>query len=115
MTKPTSKVQRVRDYFEENPAARNRDVVSALTKFGVTSADVANAKSVLKKKKRGSTKSASNSKQAQSKSKSVQSRVSIDARIEVDLLDVGIEFIKKAGGMNEAQHILNLISRIRSL
>jgi len=117
MTKPISKVQRVRDYFKKNPAARNRDVVAALTEFGVSSADVANAKSALKKKKtkRGSTKSASQSKQAQSKPRSAKSRVSIDARIEVDLLDLGVEFVKKAGGMNEAQHILNLISRIRSL
>jgi len=117
MTKSVSKVQRVRDYLGQNSAAKSRDVVTALTKFGVTSADVANARNAMKKKskkaKRRSSKSAS--KPTQGRSSSAQSRVSIDARIEVDLLDMGIEFVQKAGGMNEAQHILNLISRIRSL
>jgi len=117
MKQSISKVQRVRDYLGQNSAAKSRDVVTALTKFGVTSADVANAKTALKKKgkktKRRSTKSAS--KRAQSKPRSAQARVSIDARIELDLLEKGIEFFDKAGGMNEAQHVLNLINRIRSL
>jgi len=112
-------VQRVRDYLSQNPAARNQDVVAALSTFGVTSADVANAKTAMKKKskkaKRRTSKSASKSKQTQRKPSSGNATVSVDAKIELDLLETGVEFVRKAGGMSEAQRILNLISRIRSL
>ena len=45
-----SKSKRVQEFLRANPQARNRDVVEALKEFGVTAADVSNAKAQLKKK-----------------------------------------------------------------
>ena len=49
MSKELSKAQRIRLYMENNPEARNRDVVEALQQFSVTAADVANVKSIAKR------------------------------------------------------------------
>jgi hypothetical protein len=49
MSKDLSKAQRIRLYMENNPEARNKDVVEALKGFSVTAADVANVKSIAKR------------------------------------------------------------------
>ncbi len=114
-----NKSQRVREYLKKNPEARNKDVADALSDFGVTPADVGNAKSQLKKKaSKKRTPSAPKSNQGAAKpmvAASATKEASLDAKIGLDVLDAGIEFVNKAGGLNEAQYALNVIRRIKSM
>ncbi len=118
-----SKSERVRRYLIQHPESRNKDVVQALAKFGVTVADVGNAKNQLKKKasksaqgKRTATVVKSNADKASTaKIPSEPKPVILDASIGLDVLEAGIEFINKAGGLNEAQYALNVIRRIKSI
>ncbi len=116
--KSLSKSKRVQEYLKENPETRNVDVVEALREYGVTAGDVSNVKTKMRKKSkksRTSTSSAGAGKAAKAAKPSTVLPISLDAKIEVDLLELAVEFVRKAGGMNEAQHILNLVRRIRSL
>lgn len=119
-TKKVSKSARARDYIESNPNASRKEVAAALEIYGVTMADVANAKAAIRKKndKKKLTKakptSATNAVAAKSDAKPA-SAPSLDATIQLDLLEAGVEFIRKSGGINEAQHILSVVRRIRSL
>ncbi len=120
-----NKSQRVREYLKKNPEARNKDVSDALADFGVTPADVGNAKSQMKKKaaKKRATSVSKPAKAgtpasgpAKPAGSSVSAKeISIDAKIGLDVLDAGIEFVNRAGGLNEAQYALNVIRRIKSL
>ena len=115
-----SKSERIRRYMKENPEARNVDIAEALTEHGVTAADVASVKTQLKKKeeKRGALHSRNGSTasaKAAPASGSPAAEVAIEAQVGLDVLEDGMEFIRKAGGMNEAQHILNVIRRIRAM
>ena len=115
--KPMSKSARVRQYLEEHPEARNKDVAEALAPHGVRPADVANAKAQMKRKaaKEAPAKAAATPKSVASKPAETAAEPTIDATIQLDLLEAGMEFIRKAGGVNEAQHVLNIVRRIRSL
>jgi hypothetical protein len=118
-----SKSQRVRDYLEQFPEARNKDIAEALSKYGVRPADVANTKAQMKKReaKSGKKKTASSKEKvaavaaAVSQVKAPTTLPEIDASVQLHLLEAGVEFVRKAGGINEAQHILGVIRRIRSL
>ncbi len=121
--KKISKSARARDYMESNPNASRNEVADALEIYGVTLADVANAKAAMRRKaERKSSPKTTKAKRAKStvatdakpESKAA-ANVTVDATIQLDLLDAGVEFIRKAGGINEAQHILSLVRRIRSL
>jgi hypothetical protein len=107
-----SKSERIRQYLDRNPEARNKDVVDALKEFKVTPADVSNAKAQLKKK---GAKQKSSGKVEAKTTVPKKPEVVLDATINLDILDAGIEFINKAGGINEAQYALNVIKRIKSL
>lgn len=118
--KTMSKSARVREYLSEHPEARNRDVAEALSQYGVKAADVANVKANLRKKEAKAGKSSkpakSSSAASPSSGKSEADAVAmIDASIQLDLLEAGVEFVRKAGGVNEAQHVIGVIRRIRSL
>lgn len=119
-TKKISKSARARDYIESNPDASRKDIVAALEIYGVTMADVANAKAAIKKKNekkkvpKAKPTSSMNSVATKSETKPA-SQPSIDATIQLDLLEAGLDFIRKSGGINEAQHILSVVRRIRSL
>jgi hypothetical protein len=113
-----SKSERVRRYLRENPNKRNVEVVEALRQFGVKSADVANVKAAQRRKV---AKGKGAAREAVSKDKPAKAAapaagpVELEAKIDVDLLELAVEFVRKAGGMNEAQHVLNLVRRIRAL
>ena len=119
--KPVSKSARVREFLEQHPEARNRDIAEALSSFGVTAADVANVKTQLKRKQKkagrmvkpnAKTKPAA---EASSTPASAPASPQLDATIQIDLLEAGVDFIRKAGGINEAQHVLGMIRRIQQL
>lgn len=128
-SKPISKSQRVRDYLEANPEARNKDIAAALDSYGVSPADVANTKAQMKKRaaKNGhqtallvaaGSNGSSNGAHAVAVAPVAASAASlpeIDATVQLHLLEAGVEFVRKAGGINEAQHILGVIRRIRTL
>ena len=115
--KPMSKSARVRQYLEDHPEARNKDIAEALAPHGVRPADVANTKAQMKRKaaKNSPPKPAAAAASVAPKSPESSSEPTIDATIQLDLLEAGMEFIRKAGGVNEAQHVLNIVRRIRSL
>lgn len=122
-----SKSERVRRYLADHPEARNKDVAEKLAQYGVTAADVGNVKAQLKKKggsvrgsKRASTATpaASKPQAATAAAKPAASNSAVDdlnAELGFDVIEAGVEFVKKAGGLNEAQHVLNLIRRIRNI
>lgn len=117
--KPISKSSRVRDYMKRFPEARNVDIAEALEIYGVTPPDVANVKAQLKKKaekKKAKAKPVAKAAAASSKPEAeAKPKAEVDATIQLDLLEAGVEFIRKAGGINEALHILGVVRRIRSL
>lgn len=120
-----SKSERIRRHMEKNPAARTRDIVNALGVHGVTIADVGNVKSQLKRKAEAEAEKAATSKQAMAAANASAKKatpvlattpeISIDHSIKLDVLEAGIEFVRKAGGINEAQYTLTMIRRIKSL
>jgi len=122
---PVSKSERIRRFMEKTPAARTRDIVDALEGFGVTIADVGNVKSQLKRKAEVEAEKAAKSKQAATAANAAAKKatpavtsppeISIDHSIKLDVLEAGIEFVRKAGGINEAQYTLSMIRRIKSL
>ena len=118
--KTKSKSERVREYIAEHPEARNKDIAAALVNFSVTAADVGNVKTQLRKKgvRKRATATKSQAKSAvatKSTPASSPKEAAIDGTIGLDVLDAGIDFINKAGGLNEAQYALNVIRRIKSL
>jgi hypothetical protein len=117
MSKELSKAQRIRLYMENNPEARNRDVVEALTPFNVTAADVANVKSIAKRQGggistvRSETPAASAAKKAASSSTSITSPGS---SITLPELEAGVAFVKMAGSIMRAKHLLIIIEQIKA-
>lgn len=120
--KPISKSARIRDFMKQNPEARNVDIAKALEVYGVKTADVANVKAQLKRKAGKPGKSKMNVRAVKTNKPDVAAapaneaaEPAIEATIQLDLLESGVEFIRKAGGINEAIHVLGVIRRIRSL
>lgn len=112
-SKPLSKSARVREYLKEHPNARNKEVAKILSQYGVRPADVANVKAILKKK--AELNPVAQTEPPSSAPSSNAASAMIDASVQLDLLENGIEFVRKAGGVNEALHVLGVIRRIRSL
>lgn len=122
-----SKSERIRRYLRDNPEARNVDIADALGKYGVTAADVASTKTQMRKReekaanKHGGSAGGYSSVAAPSKNGNGHTDpLSLDknfpdVQIGLDAIEEGMDFIRKAGGMNEAQHILNLIRRIKQI
>lgn len=121
-----SKSERIRRFLSEHPEARNRDVVGALASFGVSAADVGNVKSQMKKKASGQRRQRRKANEA---AKAVASTPKVEAQtpeknealkdvnsgLGIDIIEAGVDFIRRAGGINEAQYVLNLIRQIRSM
>ena len=114
-----SKSKRVRDYLTEHPQARNKDVVEALVEFGVTPADVSNAKTHLKKrasKRRnrsvvvgvGVTEGASTGPAGSDEAVVV-------AQISLTEIDAALNFIRQVGSMERARQLLGIIQQIQQL
>jgi hypothetical protein len=117
MTKDLSKAQRIRLYMENNPEARNRDVVEALKQFSVTAADVANVKSIAKRQG-GGTPSARSEVAAPAVGKKVSpagtGMTSPGASITLPELEAGVAFVKTAGSIMRAKHLLIIIEQIKA-
>jgi len=117
MSKDLSKAQRIRLYMENNPEARNRDVVEALQQFSVTAADVANVKSIAKRQGGGSSSSRSEA-ATPAAGKKVTSAgtgmTSPGASITLPELEAGVAFVKTAGSIMRAKHLLIIIEQIKA-
>jgi hypothetical protein len=138
-----SKSQRIRDYLSDHPQARNRDVVDALSAYGVRAADVANVKTIDKKKAdsqpttdakspkikapKGSKKQSGSGPRAAKPAKPAAARDNTkpvatpaassktNGELVMSDLEAGLAFIAQAGGIEKAHQVLELIARIRSV
>ncbi len=109
-----SKSKRIQDYLRANPQARNRDVVEALVEFGVTPADVSNAKAQLKKKT-----SRRRSRAAAAVVASVASGdtdvTEASASISLAEIEATMEYVQSVGGVVRAQQLLALFKHIQQM
>jgi hypothetical protein len=115
MSKELSKAKRIREYIDSNPGARNKDVVEALGDYGVTAADVANVKS-QQKRKEGKSKKTPAAVKAKSEPATAASTAltSNGPTINWRELDAGVNFVKAAGSIQRAQHLLIIIEQIKA-
>jgi len=108
-----SKSQRIQEYLSANPQARNRDCVAALKEFGVTAADVSNAKSQLKKK---FTRRRAGGVAVVAATLAADPNSNIDASaISLSEIDAAIEYVQNVGDIKRAQQLLLIIQQIRDL
>ena len=100
-----SKSQRLQNYFESNPYASNKDAKKALKDFGVTSADVCQARSRQAR-----------SRQSNLEKKNVisTSKSSKEPSIQLSELEAGVAFVKAAGSIMRAKHLLIIIEQIKA-
>lgn len=112
-----SKSKRVRDYLTEHPQARNKDVVEALVEFGVTPADVSNAKTHLKKrasKRRNRSVVVGVTEDAATGAVNSDEAVVV-AQISLTEIDAALNFIRQVGSMERARQLLGIIQQIQQL
>ena len=108
-----SKSKRIQDYLRANPQARNRDIVKALLEFGVTAADVSNAKAQLKKKY-----TRRRSRAAAAVVASVSSGESVteeNSSISLAEIEATMEYVQSVGGIVRAQQLLALFKHIQQM
>ncbi len=120
--KNPSKSQRVRDFLDAQPDARNRDVVEALAEYGVTAADVSNAKAQLKRKgdtptRRGrppaSAAAAAAVAPAASKASSAAVAQAAGGSIAMNELESALTFVRQIGSIDRAKQLLVIIQQIQ--
>lgn len=110
-----SKSMRVQEYMRANPQARNRDVVEALAEYGVTAADVSNAKAQLKKKvSRRRSRASVTAAVAAAPGGDVPVSDSNNT-ISIDELEAAIEYVQTVGGLSRAMQLLAVVQQIRTL
>ncbi|MFN3189882.1 MAG: hypothetical protein ACE361_05110 [Aureliella sp.] len=109
-----SKSKRVQEYLRANPQARNRDVVEALKEFGVTAADVSNAKAQLKKKY-----TRRRSRAAAVVAATVTGGDLSDSENGVSIplteIEAAIDYVQSVGGITRARQLLELIQQIQEI
>lgn len=111
--KKISKSKRIRDYIEEHAAAKPKDIVEALSQYGVTVSDVGNVRAKLKDVK---SERKSSDKNASSKNSSRPvAQPSAASGINLKALEHGTMFLKEAGSLSNARELLIVIDRIRSV
>jgi hypothetical protein len=119
--KNPSKSQRVRDFLEAEPEARNRDVVEALAAYGVTAADVSNAKAQLKRKgdvpaKRGRPAASAAPAASPAIAKGTVSWVqAAGGSIAMNEIDAALTFVREIGSLDRAKQLLVIIQQIQQL
>ncbi len=110
-----ARVNEILDYIRDNPGVRNCDVMSALSEYGVTAADVSNAKAQMKKKlgRRRSRTSGS----TVDESVIGGETPAADPRTSISLveLEAAVEYVQSVGGVLRAQQLLALLQQIQSL
>lgn len=113
VSKDLSKAQRIRQYLEDHPESRNRDIVEALKQYKVTAADVANVKSLMKR----TGGKPSGRKGAETKSSTTRSEstalVPAGAGMSIAELEAGVEFVKTVGSVTRAKHLLIILESIK--
>lgn len=109
-----SKSQRVQEYLRANPQARNKDCAEALKEFGVTAADVSNAKAQLKKKY-SRRRSRAVAVVAATVSGGEASDDKSSNSISIAEIEAAIDYVQFVGGMPRAQQLLAIIQQIREL
>ena len=109
-----SKSKRVHDYLRANPQSRNRDVVEALKEFGVTAADVSNAKAQLKKKytRRRSRAAAVVAATVSGGDAPIDE---VNTSISISEIEATIDYVQVVGGISRAQQLLAIIQQIQEL
>jgi hypothetical protein len=113
MSKEPSKAKRIREYLDKHPGARNKDAVESLGAYGVTAADVANVKS-HQKRTEGTTRGASSVQaKARPEVSSSTSLTNSGPTINWKELEAGVAFVKAAGSVQRAQHLLIIIDQIK--
>ncbi len=114
MTKELSKAKRIREYLDNNPGSRNKDAVEALGEYGVTAADVANVKSHQKRTQVASKKSPGSAKAKPAGEASSSTALTNNGpTINWKELEAGVAFVKAAGSVQRAQHLLIIIDQIK--
>ncbi|MCA9128838.1 MAG: hypothetical protein KDB22_17250 [Planctomycetales bacterium] len=109
-----SKAQRVQEFMRAHPQARNRDCVEALREFGVTAADVSNAKAHLKKKysrRRSRTVAAV----AASVTDGEVVPEELGTTISMAEIEAAMDYVQLVGGMSRAQQLLAIIQQIKEI
>ncbi|WDQ17432.1 hypothetical protein [Rhodopirellula sp. P2] len=115
-----SKSERIRRYIQAHPEARNTEIVAALEEHGIKYQDVGNVRSQEKRK------AAKKSAPAKRRPAAAKPEVALPAStpstptpkpgaVSMETLQVGAEFVKQAGGIEQAQAILDLIRQIQSV
>ncbi|MCC9654489.1 hypothetical protein [Rhodopirellula halodulae] len=116
-----SKSERIRRYIHAHPEARNTEIVAALEEHGIKYQDVGNVRS---QEKRKAAKKASPVKRRRSVSSKVEEPTNAapapgpavsHGTVSVDALQSAADFVKQAGGIDQAQAILDLIRQIQSI
>ncbi len=111
-----SKSKRIQDFIRLNPTMRNRDVVEALAEYGVTTADVSNAKAQLKKKF-GNRRSRASAPAVDTNLVIGEQPLTSDPGNSISLveLEAAVEYIQTVGGIQRAQQLLSLVRHIQAL
>jgi hypothetical protein len=117
VNKEPSKAQRIRNYLEAHPGAKNKDVVEALAEFQVKAADVANVKSLSKRTAAKASRAARSDRRPQaaaSSSSSTAMTAPHGPHISLPELEAGVAFVKAAGSITRAKHLLIIIEQIKA-
>ncbi|MFG0265073.1 MAG: hypothetical protein ACF8AM_07945 [Rhodopirellula sp. JB055] len=116
-----SKSERIRRYIQAHPEARNTEIVAALEEHGIKYQDVGNVRS---QEKRKAAKKAAPSKRRRPPTASpaaatpagpASTPTASSNSVSMEALQAGADFVKQAGGIDQAQAILDLIRQIHSV
>lgn len=105
MTEPSpevaiTKTQRIRDFLQDHPDAKAKEVASGLSEHSISLQLIGKVISTFKAERINA-----------EKTKSISSVYSSD-KINVELIDLGVNFVEACGSVQKAQEILAVISRI---
>lgn len=107
-SKNISKSQRIRDYLESHPNAKGKDILSALSQYGVKQSDIGNVKSKMKKD------GVAPAKPTPAAPKPAAASAVSPFGISFKALESGTVFLKEAGSLTNAKELLTIIDQIRS-
>ncbi|MCR9207937.1 MULTISPECIES: hypothetical protein [Rhodopirellula] len=116
-----SKSERIRRYIQAHPEARNTEIVAALEEHGIKYQDVGNVRS--QEKRKAAKKSAPSKRRRQvtaapepaATPNPPSAPTPTSGAVSMETLQAGAEFVKQAGGIDQAEAILALIRQIRSV
>ena len=113
--KKPSKSKRIRDYIDAHPNVAPKDVVVALSQYGVTPSDVGNVRSKLKGTKPAKRSNAKGAASAAPKASSNPTDAPAKGGVNLKALEYGTLFLKEAGSLSSAKELLIVIDHIRSV